>query len=214
MVRRNNNLTRFLYITTLILLILGIPVSAIYWWAHSWAPGVWYSGYWGDWIRWVLIASAVLVSLWILDLIMWIRNKREKADQYRKFKTSLQNSSPPSNTDFTVDEHGQATYVKNQSTVTDPVFEEGRNFISNNKYHNEFFKSETDSTKESKTKNSENDARINLMKGEVNYLVEEGKLTTNEAIKLRHDIENSIDSPQTYLDTKHFLQAIRHRPSK
>lgn len=231
-------MTKFFLIAIPILLAIGIPVSAICWWIRSFSyyplfhpsPPGWLDIYWSQWTNGIKIASIVLAALWILDLIIWIIAKKRENKFYGELGSAM--SMLRRGSDWIVDEHGQATRPPEEATeppvstpteFIDPselirprsVFEEGQDFLSKYKYHeNEHAKGETESTKEGKMKNYENDARVFLMKQKVSRLVEEGRLTPNEAIKLRQDIENSIDSPETYLDTKRFLQAIRHRPSK
>jgi len=241
-------MTKFLLIITLILLVVGIPVSAICWWNHSFSygygllygrpfPAGWLDNYWALWAHWVKVALIILAALWILDLVLWIKAKREENEFYRVLGIGM-NLSPSSSVenyaDFIADKDGVVTDVRKNKSKTEPhvvaepvesipiveswspPFGSGQDFLSKYKYHeNEHAKGETDSTKESKMKNYENDARVFLLNQEVSRLVEEGGLISNdEAIKLRQYIENSVDSPKTYLDTKRFLQAIRYRPSK
>lgn len=223
---------RFL-VTISVLLVVGILVSAIYWWAHSFSFGIphpagWVDVYWNQWYHWVKISLLVLAALWILYLLIWIIGKKREGKIYRNMDMGRAMNVSPRGVDWIAPEHGAAYRSEDKpqgepiefidpSEVIRPrsVFEEGQDFLSKYKYHeNEHAKGETASTKEGRMKNYENDARVFLMKQEVSRLVEEGRLTPNEAIKLRQDIENSIDRPETYLDTKHFLQAIRHRPTK
>ena len=217
-------MTKLLTYVTAIFLIIGIPISTIYWWPQFWGPQFSLAtGYWDQWIHGLKIASAVLAALWVLRLVLWIRSKREASKFYGAMGRDMNVSARRE--DWRVNKEGQAfhpedepqsepiSYIVPEPLISQSVFQQGKDFLY--KYHeNEHARGETDSTKEGKMKNYENDARILLMKQEVSRLVEEGRLPPNEAIKLRRDIENSIDSPETYLDTKHFPQAIRHRPSK
>jgi len=106
-------LTRFLTYITIIFLIIGIP-SAL---AELVQPSR------GQWIHWIMIASAVLAALWILRLIIWIKERREESKFPRDTGEGM-NVLPPadfteptyqeveSDADWVVPEHGPATRPK------------------------------------------------------------------------------------------------------
>jgi len=105
-------LTRFLTYITIIFLIIGIP-SAL---AELVQPSR------GQWIHWVLIASAVLAALWILRLIIWVKERRKEADFYRAMGRGMDVSPPLGVTPTAEDRgapNGKRWYVKPDGTTTD-----------------------------------------------------------------------------------------------
>jgi hypothetical protein len=66
-------MTKVLIWITVIFALIAIPISTIYWWPGFWGPQ---ADYWYPWIPWLKIASAVIAGLWLLRLIIWIRERR------------------------------------------------------------------------------------------------------------------------------------------
>jgi len=104
-------MTKVLIYITIIFALIAIPVSTIYWWPGFWGPQ---SEYWYPWIPWLKIALAVIAALWLLRLIIWIREKREGGKFYGGIPTSegtaprSKGDAPSGVVDWIVDEHGQA----------------------------------------------------------------------------------------------------------
>jgi hypothetical protein len=183
-------LTKFFLIATLILLVVGIPVSAIYWWVHSWAPGVWYSGYWNQWAHWVIIASVALAALWILYLIVWIIAKKRERKFHRDTGTALQsmNVSPS-------EPSGKRWYVKPDGTATDtlpPNASETISFVD----PSEFINSQSP---------FEHGADF-MMNERINRLLEEGKITIKE-----YEVCRRVTKNMDFLERESFLSAVEHR---
>jgi hypothetical protein len=189
-------LTRFLYITTLIFLVVGIPVSTIYWWPQFWGPQFSHPGYWDQWVHWLKIASAVLAALWILDLIIWIKKKREESKFYRD-RARAMNISPPENAsprgpDWIAPEQGPA-YRPEDKAQSEPI-----GFV--------------DSVDASELINSQSSFEHGadfLTNQRINRLLEEGEITIKEAEATRRQTKN-----MDFLERERFLSAIEHRPTK
>ena len=104
-------MTKVLIYITIIFALIAIPVSTIYWWPGFWGPQ---SEYWYPWFPWLKIALAVIAALWLLRLIIWIREKREGGKFYGGIPTSegtaprSKGDAPSGVVDWILDEHGQA----------------------------------------------------------------------------------------------------------
>lgn len=191
-------MTRFLLKATLILLVVGIPLSAICWWFRPFlSPGVFFPGYWGQWVHWVKIGLIVLAALWLLRLIIWIIAKKGES----KFSGDMGrgvNVSPPLGVTPTAKDRGAPNgkhwYVKPDGTITDtPPYNasEPISFVD----QSEFI-----------------DHPIDFMTNQrINRLLEEGEITIKEAGAIRRQIKlESMD----FLEREGFLSAIEHRPER
>ena len=104
-------MTKVLVCITVIFALIAIPISTIYWWPGFWGPQ---SEYWYPWIPWLKIALAVIAGLWLLHLILWVRDRRAGGKFYGSIPvhegTVPPNTSdePAGEADWVVDEHGQA----------------------------------------------------------------------------------------------------------
>lgn len=120
-------MTRFLIYVTTIFLIIGIPTAL----AELVQPSR------GQWIHWIIIASAVLAALWILDLVLWIRAKREESKFFRNRATNesspekyagaiptFEDTAPPPELAYwEVNDKGQATPIYKPRVVEHIVSE-------------------------------------------------------------------------------------------
>jgi hypothetical protein len=104
-------MTKVLIYVTVIFALFAIPITTIYWW-----PGFWgfQADYWYPWIPWLGIASAVIAGLWLLRLILWVRDRRPAVRFHRDIPTCectaphSTSDEPVGEADWIVDEHGQA----------------------------------------------------------------------------------------------------------
>ena len=104
-------MTKVLVYITVIFALFTIPISTIYWWPGFWGPQ---ADYWYPWIPWLKIASAVIAGLWLLRLILWVRDRRPAVRFHRDIPTCectaphSTSDEPVGEADWIVDEHGQA----------------------------------------------------------------------------------------------------------
>jgi hypothetical protein len=132
---------------------------------------------------------------------------------------------PPSRPDWVSSEHGPAyrpedkiynehvEFVDSGEIIRpQSVSDEGKGPFSKYKFHNS--NSDAVSRMRDKIKSDDNDMRKSMLKQEVSNLTGEGKITPNEAIKLNKQIDDSVNSPKSYIDTDRFLRSIRNRPNK
>jgi hypothetical protein len=102
-------MTKVLVYITVIFALIAIPISTIYWWPRFWGSQ---SEHWYPWIPWLKIALAVIAGLWLLRLILWVRERRVGGKFYGGISmyegTALHSTSdePSSEADWIVDEHG------------------------------------------------------------------------------------------------------------
>lgn len=179
-------MTKLLTYVTAVFLIIGIPISTIYWWPQFWGPQ---AGYWDQWVPWLKIASAILGALWILRLVIWIKEKREESKFYRE-KVRAMNIPTPENTssrgpDWFVNEHGQASRRPESEPQGEPI-----TFVD----HSEFI-------------NSKSPFADFLTNQRINCLLEEGEIIIKEAESIRRQTGN-----MDFLERESFLSAINHKP--
>lgn len=195
MVLKKDILTKFLLAITLILLVVGIPVSTIYWWPQFWGPQFSNPGYWSQWVHWLNIAFIILAALWILDLIIWKREwildiitpiipRKKKGEAELKIP-----KFPSSREDWRVNEHGQAFHLEDEPNSESINFGEPTEFNSSQSNFEHIEKS--------------------LINQKINRFIEEGKITIKEAEAIRRQTMN-----MNFLDSENFLSAIAHRAEK
>lgn len=177
-------MTRLLTYITVIFLIIGIP-SAL---AELVQPSR------GQWIHWVLIASAVLAALWILHLIIWIKEKRggSKFHRARAMNISTPENASPRRPDWIFYEHGQARHPEDEPqgepTPLEPM---------------DYIKPEREGTRIG--------AWQYLNNQKLNKLVEEKRLTPDEALEYRREIEKAGGDDFSQMQLGGLLGAIEHR---
>ncbi len=175
-------MTTLLTYITVIFLIIGIP-SAL---AELVQPSR------GQWIHWVLIASAVLAVLWIVRLIIWIRGKIEEKVSYRDMNVSP--SKPTLEANRVPPPHG-TFYVAPNGTTTDTT---------------PFTTSETVETHEifepMKSQSPFEHSADFLTNQRINRLLGAGDITIKEAEATRQQAKN-----MDFLERESFLSAIEHR---
>jgi len=93
-----------------------------------------------------------------------------------------------------------------------PILDKDNNTFSKYKFNNST--GDALSRMQNKMKTDENDSRKSILKQEVSSLTGEGKITINEAIKLNQKIDDSVNSPQSYVETRRFLHSIWNRHIK
>ena len=189
-------MTRLLTYITVIFLIIGIP-SAL---AELVQPSR------GQWIHWVLIASAVLAALWILRLIIWIKKKRVSTPE-NALEASLEalleafpaspeapqaGSPSPRGPDWVAPEQGPA-YRPEDKLQSEPTPLEPMGYI----------------------KPDREGTRIGvwqyLNNQKLNKLVEEKRLTPDEALEYRREIEKVGGDDSSQMQLGGLLGAIEHR---
>ena len=182
-------MTRLLIYVTAIFLIIGIP-SAL---ADLVQPSR------GQWIHWVLIASAVLAALWILRLIIWIKRKIEEKVSYRDMNVST--SKPTLKANRVPPPHG-TIYVSPDGTATDTPPPNTSETLETHEFVEPMqnIKSEREATHMGVWQG------INNQK--LDKIVQEGRLTPREALEFQRAIEKAGDDLFSQERLGNLLQAI------